>query len=61
MAELGTALALILIIEGALYALFPEAMKRMMRMVLEQSPDSMRTAGLAAAIAGVGLLWLIRG
>jgi len=61
MAELGTALGLILIIEGALYALFPEAMKRMMRMVLEQSPDAMRTAGLAAAIAGVGLLWLIRG
>ena len=61
MAELGTVLALILIIEGALYALFPEAMKRMMRMMLEQSPDTMRTAGLAAAIAGVGLMWLIRG
>ncbi len=60
MAELATALTLILIIEGALYALFPEAMKRMMRLVLEQSPDSMRTAGLVAAIAGFGLLWLIR-
>lgn len=61
MAELATVLALILIIEGALYALFPEAMKRMMRMMLEQSPDAMRTAGLAAAIAGVGLMWLIKG
>ncbi len=49
MAELGTALALILIIEGALYALFPDGMKRMMRMVLEQSPDAMRTAGLESA------------
>ncbi len=61
MAALATALALILIIEGALYALFPEGMKRMMRLVLEQPPDSLRAAGLAAAIAGVALLWLLRG
>ena len=61
MAELVTALALILIIEGALYALFPDAMKRMMRAVLAQPAESLRTAGLVAAIAGVGVLWLLRG
>ncbi len=61
MAELFTALALILIIEGVLYALFPDGMKHMMRVVLEQPLESLRTAGLAAAVVGVGLLWLLRG
>ncbi len=61
MIELATALALILVIEGALYALFPDAMMRMMRAVLELQPESLRTAGLVAAVVGVGLLWLLRG
>ncbi len=61
MADLATALALILVIEGALYALFPEGMMRMMRLLLQRPPESLRTAGLAVAIVGVGLLWLVRG
>ncbi len=60
MADLATALALILVIEGALYALFPAGMMRMMRLLLQQPPESLRTAGLAVAIVGVGLLWLVR-
>ncbi len=59
--ELVIALALILVIEGALYALFPEAMKRMMVRVAEQPGSALRSAGLAAATIGVGIVWLMRG
>ena len=56
-----TALALAVAIEGIVYALFPDAMKRMMARVIEQSSAGIRTAGLIAAVAGVVLLWLVRG
>lgn len=48
-------------IEGALYALFPEAMKRAMLYVLDQPRGYLRTAGVAAAALGVGIVWLVRG
>lgn len=61
MADLATALGLALAIEGVLYALFPEGMKRMMAYVLDQPPNQMRAAGLAAAAGGVVIVWLVRG
>lgn len=59
MEELGLALGLILALEGALYALFPEAMKKMMRLVLEQPKETVRMTGLATAIVGVGIIWFM--
>ncbi len=56
-----TALALAVALEGIVYALFPDAMKRMMARVLEQPSGSIRTAGLIAAVSGVFALWLVRG
>lgn len=61
MSDLLTALALAIAIEGALYALFPEAMKRAMLYVLDQPRSYLRTAGIAAAALGVGIVWLVRG
>ncbi|HIJ43585.1 MAG: DUF2065 domain-containing protein [Rhodospirillales bacterium] len=61
MTDFMTALALAIAIEGAIYALFPDAMKRMMLKVLAQPQGILRTAGLTAAIIGVGIVWLIRG
>ena len=58
--DLVTAFALVLVIEGFLYALFPEAMKRMMMTVLSMPSSSVRSAGLFAAIVGVGIVWLQR-
>jgi len=58
--DLVIALALVLVIEGLIYALFPDAMKRMMVAALSMPSSSMRTAGLLAAIIGVGIVWLIR-
>ncbi|HYZ39672.1 MAG TPA: DUF2065 domain-containing protein [Stellaceae bacterium] len=60
MRDLWTALALVLVIEGALYALFPEGMKRAAARALTVPPQTLRLAGLAAACAGVVLVWLVR-
>jgi uncharacterized protein len=60
MRDLGTGLALVLVIEGVLYALFPEAMKRMTARAMEIPPQVLRAAGLLAATAGVLLVWLLR-
>lgn len=56
-----TALALVLVIEGVIYALFPDAMKRMMMRLTEAPSSAMRAAGLASAVIGVFLVWLLRG
>ncbi len=61
MIDLLTALGLALAIEGVAYALFPDGMKRMMRVVLELPSSNIRTAGVVAAVIGVGVVWLMRG
>jgi uncharacterized protein len=53
--------ALVLVIEGVLYALFPEGMKRAAAVVLAIPPRLLRMAGLAAACVGVALVWVVRG
>ena len=61
MSDLFTALALAVAIEGIAYALFPDGMKRMMTIAMEQPSASLRVAGLSAATLAVGMVWLIRG
>ena len=61
MSDLLTALALAVALEGIAYALFPDGMKRMMAVAMEQPSATLRTAGLTAAVIGVGVGWLIRG
>ena len=56
-----TALGLAFVIEGACYALFPDAMKRMLLTVLSQPSGSIRMAGLAAAAVGFLIVWFVRG
>lgn len=53
--------ALILFIEGALYALFPDGMKKMMISVLETPSHILRIFGLSVAIVGVVIVWFLRG
>ena len=55
-----TALALVLVIEGAAYALFPDGIKRMMAAMQEIPASTLRSFGLAAALTGVIIVWLIR-
>jgi uncharacterized protein len=60
MRDLATAVALILVIEGVLYALLPEAMKRLAARAMMTPAQSLRLAGLIAACLGVALVWLLR-
>ena len=50
-----------LVLEGALYALGPQAMQRAMRAALELPPSTLRLGGIAAASAGFLLTWVVRG
>ena len=50
-------LGLLLIIEGLLYALFPNRMKNMIRSMLEMNNDTLKWGGLASAIVGLLMLW----
>jgi uncharacterized protein YjeT (DUF2065 family) len=50
-------LGLLLIIEGLLYALFPNRMKTMIRSMLEMNNDTLKWGGLASAIVGFLMLW----
>ena len=59
METLFAAIALFLVFEGTLYALFPAAMKRMMAEVLQMPDALIRNVGMIAAALGFGALWLI--
>jgi len=59
MHEFLTALGLILVLEGGLYALFPAGMKRAMLMLQAQPTEYLRTAGFGAATAGVAVIWAL--
>jgi uncharacterized protein YjeT (DUF2065 family) len=60
MADLGTALGLVLVIEGVLYALFPDAMKGAAARVVLVPAQALRIAGLVAAGIGLVIVWAIR-
>ena len=61
MSDLWVAIGLLLVIEGALYALFPGGMQRMLVQMMTVPPQTLRTGGLIAAVVGVGIVWLVRG
>ena len=61
MEDLLAAMGLALAIEGALYALFPQPMRRAMLEILQRAPQVLRTGGLIACAAGVTIVWLVRG
>ena len=54
------AFALVLFFEGALYALFPDGMKRMMVSVLQMPSNNLRITGVVAAVIGVVIIGLIK-
>jgi uncharacterized protein len=58
--DLLTALGLVLVIEGLLYALVPAHLKVMMQTVQKLSDDQLRIGGVAAMAAGVAAVWLVR-
>ena len=50
-------LGLLLIIEGLLYAVFPNRMKSMIQKMLEMNNNTLKLGGLMSAILGFIMLW----
>jgi len=61
MTDLAVALALVLVIEGLLWASFPERMKDVAAQAATFSPSVLRRAGLTAMGIGVFIVWIVRG
>ena len=61
MSDFLAALGLVFVIEGLVFAAFPEAAKRAMNTVLETPDLSLRLIGIGSAVLGVLMVWLVRG
>jgi uncharacterized protein YjeT (DUF2065 family) len=61
MTDFLAALGLVFVIEGLIFAAFPEAAKRAMKSVLETPDLSLRLIGIGSAIVGLVMVWLVRG
>lgn len=55
------AIGLVLALEGLLFAAFPGAAKQAMANVLESPDTVLRTVGIASAVIGILVIWLVRG
>lgn len=58
--DIGAAVALILVLEGLLPFLGPEALRRTLVQVIQLDDRALRTIGLVSMLAGLGLLALVR-
>lgn len=54
------ALALAIVLEGLLYAAFPEQMKRALRQVLEAPDSVIRIVALTSAVLGLMILFALQ-
>ncbi|HUE19004.1 MAG TPA: DUF2065 family protein, partial [Stellaceae bacterium] len=58
--DLATALALALVFEGVLCALFTKPMQKMMAETAILPANVLRIGGLVAAAVGVAIVWFVR-
>lgn len=61
MSDFLAALGLVFVIEGLIFAAFPGHAKQAMQSVLATPDATLRGIGLAAAVIGLVLVWLVRG
>jgi uncharacterized protein len=54
-----TAFAMVFVIEGLLYALFPDAIRKMMAYAIMLPVQQLRLVGLVMATTGFGIVWLL--
>lgn len=55
-----TAVALVFVIEGLIYTLFPDSVRRMMALAIEMPPEKLRLFGLVMTVTGFGLVWMLQ-
>lgn len=61
MSHVVLALGLVLVLEGILYAVAPDQLKRLMAGLQEAPADTLRTGGLLAVGVGLLVVWVARG
>ena len=61
MDDLATAIGLVLVIEGVLWALSPALGRTLVKATAEAPENALRLIGAAAVAAGVLVIWLVRG
>jgi uncharacterized protein YjeT (DUF2065 family) len=60
MRDFLAALGLLLVVEGIVFAAFPEAVKRAMAEAAQSPADRMRLVGLVSAVVGLVVVWFVR-
>ena len=60
MGDFITALGLVFVIEGLLYAFVPGHLKKVMVLMQSTPEDGLRLGGLIATALGVALVWIAR-
>ena len=58
--DLFVALALVLVIEGLLYAAFPRQMRSMVERMTLFTDTALRQTGIFTAAVGVAFIWIIK-
>ncbi|WP_226621061.1 DUF2065 domain-containing protein [Alloyangia pacifica] len=58
--DILTGIALVLVIEGLVYALAPSLVERMLEALRQMPLETRRTLGLVTVVTGVVLLWIAR-
>lgn len=61
MQDMLVGLMFVFVVEGLIYALFPNGAKKMALQVQNMSDGNLRVAGLSAMAIGVAGVWLVRG
>ena len=61
MSDFIAALGLVLVVEGLVYGGMPRMAKRLAEQVTEMPESALRSAGIAAMVAGVLIVWFVRG
>lgn len=59
--DILTGIALVLVIEGLVYALAPSLIERLLEALREMPIETRRNIGLMTFATGIILLWLVRG
>jgi len=60
MSDLLVAIGLVLVLEGAMYALFPNQMIEMLRKLPDTPPAILRAIGLVGVAIGWLIVWFVR-
>jgi hypothetical protein len=61
LSDLVVAIGIMLVVEGVLYGGFPSLAKRLAADVSSMPENRLRTVGMIAMVAGVAVVWLVRG